>query len=36
MISYKSNVLKMGRGCPICERVSKKTVEYFKNNDNDV
>ncbi len=36
MISYKSNALKVGRGSPICERVSKKTVEYFKNNDNDV
>ncbi len=39
MISYKSDVLerqsfselKMGRGSPICERVSKKIVEYFKN-----
>ncbi len=40
MISYKRDVLerqslsevKMGRGSPICERVSKKFVEYFKNN----
>ncbi len=38
MISYKRDVLdrvsevKMGRGSPICERVRKKTVEYFKNN----
>ncbi len=40
MISYKRNVLemqslsevKMGRGSPICERVRKKIVEYFKNN----
>ncbi len=40
MISYKRDVLerqslsevKMGRGSPICERVSKKNVEYFKNN----
>ncbi len=38
MISYKSDVLqrlsevKMGRGSPICERVRKKIVEYFKNN----
>ncbi len=40
MISYKMDVLerqslsevKMGRGSPICERVSKKIVEYFKNN----
>ncbi len=40
MISYKRDVLKrqslsevkMGRGCPICERVRKKIVEYFKNN----
>ncbi len=39
MISYKSDVLerqslsevKMGRGSPICERMCKKTVEYFKN-----
>ncbi len=39
MISYKSDVLerqscsevKMGRGSPICERVRKKIVEYFKN-----
>ncbi len=23
---------KMGRGSPICERVRKKIVEYFKNN----
>ncbi len=23
----------MGRGSPICERVCKKIVEYFKNND---
>ncbi len=40
MISYKRDVLerqslsevKMGRGAPICERVRKKIVEYFKNN----
>ncbi len=40
MISYKRDVLerqslsevKMGRGSPICERVRKKIVEYFKNN----
>ncbi len=40
MISYKRDVLerqslsevKMGRGFPICERVRKKIVEYFKNN----
>ncbi len=40
MISYKTDVLerqslsevKMGRGSPICERVRKKIVEYFKNN----
>ncbi len=40
MISYKRYVLerqslsgvKMGRGSPICERVRKKIVEYFKNN----
>ncbi len=40
MISYKGDVLerqslsevKMGRGSPICERVRKKIVEYFKNN----
>ncbi len=40
MISYKMDVLerqslsevKMGRGSPICERVRKKIVEYFKNN----
>ncbi len=40
MISYKRDVLerqslsevKMGRGSLICERVSKKIVEYFKNN----
>ncbi len=39
MISYKRDVLerqslsevKMGRGSPICERVRKKIVEYFKN-----
>ncbi len=38
MISYKRDVLerqnlsevKMGRGSPICERVCKKIVEYFK------
>ncbi len=38
MISYKRDVLerqslsevKMGRGSPICERVRKKIVEYFK------
>ncbi len=40
MISYKRDVLerqslsevKTGRGSPICERVRKKIVEYFKNN----
>ncbi len=40
MISYKRDVLerqslsevKMGRGSPICERVRKRIVEYFKNN----
>ncbi len=40
MISYKRDVLerqsvseiKRGRGSPICERVCKKIVEYFKNN----
>ncbi len=40
MISYKRDVLerqslsevKMGRGSPICERVRRKIVEYFKNN----
>ncbi len=40
MISYKRDVLerqslsevKMGRGSPICERVRKTIVEYFKNN----
>ncbi len=40
MISYERDVLerqslsevKMGRGSPICERVRKKIVEYFKNN----
>ncbi len=40
MISYKRDVLerqilsevKMGRGSPICERVHKKIVEYFKSN----
>ncbi len=40
MISSKMDVLerqslselKMGRGSPICERVRKKIVEYFKNN----
>ncbi len=40
MISYKRDVLerqilsevKMGRGSPICERVRKKIVQYFKNN----
>ncbi len=40
MISYIRDVLerqslsevKMGRGSPICERVRKKIVEYFKNN----
>ncbi len=37
MICYKMDVLespsevKMGRGSPICERVRKKIVEYFKN-----
>ncbi len=37
MICYKRDVLespsevKMGRGTPICERVRKKIVEYFKN-----
>ncbi len=38
MISYKRDVLErqslsevnMGRGSPICERVHKKIVEYFK------
>ncbi len=39
MISYKRDVLerqslrsKDGHGSPICERVRKKIVEYFKNN----
>ncbi len=40
MISYKRHVLerqslsdvKMGRGSPICERVCKKIVKYFKTN----
>ncbi len=39
MISYKRDVLrqslsevKMGRRSPICERVHKEIVEYFKNN----
>ncbi len=40
MISYKRDVLerqslsevKMGRGSPICERLHKNIVEYFKNN----
>ncbi len=40
MISYKRDVLErqslsevmMGRVSPICERVRKKIVEYFKNN----
>ncbi len=40
MISSKRDVLerqslsevKMGTGSPICERVHKKIVEYFKNN----
>ncbi len=40
MISYKRDVferqslseVKMGRGSPICERVRKKIVDYFKNN----
>ncbi len=40
MISYKRDVLKrqslsevkMGRGFPVCERVRKHIVEYFKNN----
>ncbi len=40
MISYKRDVLErqslsevnMGRGSPICERVCKNIVEYFKNN----
>ncbi len=40
MIGYKRDVLerqslsevKMGRGSPICERVHKTIVEYFKNN----
>ncbi len=39
MISYKRDVLemqspsevKMGRYSPICERVHKNIVEYFKN-----
>ncbi len=38
MISYKRDVLerqslsevKIGRGSPICERVRKKIMEYFK------
>ncbi len=40
MLSYKMDVferqslseVKMGRGSPICERVRRKIVEYFKNN----
>ncbi len=40
MFSYKRDFLerqslsevKMGRGSPICERVNKKIVEYFKIN----
>ncbi len=38
MISYKSDVLeslsevKIGRSSPICVRVHKKIVQYFKNN----
>ncbi len=40
MINYKRDLLerqslsevKMGKGSPICERVRKKIVEYFKNN----
>ncbi len=32
MISYKRDVLEMGRGSPICEKVCKNIVEYFKNN----
>ncbi len=40
MISYKRDVLerqslsevKIGRSSPICERVLKKIVQYFKNN----
>ncbi len=40
MIIYKRDVLdrqslsevKMGRDSPICERMRKKIVEYFKNN----
>ncbi len=40
MISYKRDVLerqslsevKMGRVSPICERLCKNIVEYFKNN----
>ncbi len=40
MISYKRNVFerqslseeKMRKGSPICERVRKKIVKYFKNN----
>ncbi len=40
MISYKRDVLKrqslsevkMGRGSPICERMRKNIVEYFRNN----
>ncbi len=43
MISYKRekqrslekqslSEVKMGRGSPICEKVRKKIVEYFKNN----
>ncbi len=29
MISYKRDVLEMGRGSPICEKVCKNIVEYF-------
>ncbi len=40
MIHYTGDVserqslseVKMGRGSPICERVRKQIVEYFKNN----
>ncbi len=40
MINYKRDLLerqslsevKMGKGSPICKRVRKKIVEYFKNN----
>ncbi len=34
VVSERQNLseVKMDRGSPICERVCKKTVEYFKNN----